>query len=75
MNEVHDEIVLEVPLDRVHDCASAAHVLWLNGARPYLPDVPPTAEPKAMTVWSKNSEAVYENGRLVPWVPATLGAA
>jgi DNA polymerase I-like protein with 3'-5' exonuclease and polymerase domains len=70
VNEVHDEIVIEVPIPRVHPAAEHATTLWLDGARPYLPDVPPTAHPVAMTVWSKNAEATFDaTGQLIPWTP------
>jgi len=70
VNEVHDEIVIEAPLSQVHDAAMYATELWLAGARPFLPQVPPTAKPVAMTVWSKNAEQCFDSdARLIPWSP------
>jgi hypothetical protein len=68
VNEVHDEIVVEAPIERVGVVAPEIKRLWIAGAAPFLPNVPPTADPVAMNVWSKNAEAVFDSaGRMVPW--------
>lgn len=68
VNEVHDEIVVEAPIERIGLVAPEVKRLWVAGAAPYLPDVPPTASPVAMNVWSKNAEAVFSSaGAMVPW--------
>ena len=68
VNEVHDEIVVEAPIERVGVVAPEIKRLWIAGAAPFLPNVPPTADPVAMNVWSKNAEAVFNSaGLMVPW--------
>jgi DNA polymerase I-like protein with 3'-5' exonuclease and polymerase domains len=65
---VHDELVLEVPEDRVHEAGqSLAH--WMAyGANKLLTKVPISVEPVAMRYYSKKAKAVHDaNGRLVPW--------
>lgn len=64
---VHDEFLLEVPLDRGHECALELARLMVEGASPWLPDVPPKAEPVLMRRYSKKAKPVRVNGRLVPW--------
>lgn len=68
VNFIHDEVLVEVPDDeRAHDAAVELARLMVVGAAPFLPDVPPTAEPLLCRKWSKSAKPVYENGRLVPW--------
>jgi DNA polymerase-1 len=69
VNFVHDEFVVEVLDDeRAHDRAVELARLMCVGAEPFLPDVPPEAEPLLCRKWSKSAKAVRdENDRLVPW--------
>lgn len=68
INFVHDEFVVEVTDDeRAHDAAVELARLMVVGASPFLPDVPPTAEPLLCRKWSKSAKPMYENSRLVPW--------
>lgn len=68
VNFIHDEFILEVPDDEhAHDCAVELERLMCAGAAPWLPDVPPKAEPQLMRYWSKKAKSVYKEGRLVPW--------
>jgi hypothetical protein len=40
----------------------------VEGAAPYLPDVPATTEPLLMTHWSKKAKRIVSpEGLLVPW--------
>jgi hypothetical protein len=64
---VHDEFLLSVPEATAHECALELGRLMELGAAPWMPDVPPKAEPLLMRRWSKKAKPVYENGRLVPW--------
>jgi DNA polymerase-1 len=77
---VHDEFILEVANGpTAHDAAYELARLMVEGANPYLPDVPiPTAkmEPVLMTRWSKWAKTVLDaNGRLTPWLPKESEAA
>lgn len=62
----HDEFLIESPIERGHECSLELSRLMVEGARPWMPDVPPKAEPKLMKYWSKNAKPVFVDGRLVP---------
>lgn len=67
---VHDEIIIEAPLDRVHEAGEALADVMTVGANTYLPDVPiprSKVKPVAMIRWSKKASPTYKEGRLVPW--------
>ncbi len=67
---VHDEELLEMPLDdKLHERAHFARDLWVSAAKTFVPDVALRAEPAAMLRWSKKAgDPVYDkNGRLVSW--------
>jgi DNA polymerase I len=64
---IHDEFVLEVPEERGHECAVELARLMVEGAAPWLPDVPPKAEPVLMRRYSKKAKPVRVNGRLQVW--------
>lgn len=69
VNFVHDEFILEVADDeRAAGAAEELAQLMIVGASPFLPDVPPLAEPYLMRRWSKKAKPVRDaNGRLIPW--------
>lgn len=69
VNFVHDEFILEVPDDELAaDAAEELAHLMVEGARPFLPDIEPKAEPQLMRRWSKKAKAVRnEDGKLIPW--------
>jgi DNA polymerase-1 len=68
VNFPHDEFLVET-LDNeyAHDCAIRLGKLMVDGARPFLPDVEPIAEPYLTRRFSKSAKPIYKNGRLVPW--------
>ena len=66
-NFVHDEFILEVPEEHLHDCAEELKRIMVEAARPYLPDVTISAEAVGMHRWSKKAKPIYTRGRLVPW--------
>ena len=67
----HDEIVMEVLNDeRAHEKAVEMSRLMCEGANEFLPNVPAKADPALMTRWSKEAQAVFVDGRLVPWSPS-----
>jgi hypothetical protein len=68
VNFIHDEVLVEVPDDEsAHDAAVELARLMCVGAAPFLPDVPPVAEPLLCRKWSKAAKPVWVDGRLVPW--------
>lgn len=68
---IHDEFLLEVFRDRIHEAGNALADAMAEGANAFLPDVPiPRAKlkPTAMVRWSKKAKPLHdERGRLVPW--------
>jgi hypothetical protein len=66
---VHDEIISEVREQVAHECAVRQSAVMVAAMKEYVPDVKITAEPALMRRWYKGAEAVYANGRLVPWEP------
>ncbi len=64
---VHDEVLLEIPLDRLHEAAYAARDAFVGGAQVWVPDVPLTAQPAASLCWTKaSSDPTFDsNGRLI----------
>ena len=69
VNYIHDEFILEVPANSGHECAFELSRLMVEGAKPWLPDIPPSAkEPKLMAYWSKDAKALFDSkGRLYAW--------
>lgn len=68
VNFVHDEFILEAPEEYAPEAAERLVELMIEGAEPFLPDVPPLAEPVLMRQWSKKAKELRDdNGRLVPW--------
>lgn len=70
VNFVHDQFIIETPLDVANDAAVETGRLMVEAAKPWLPDVPATTTPCLATCWSKNAEAIYDaKGRLLSWSP------
>lgn len=67
VNFVHDELILEVPVERAHEAAHECARLMMEAGKRWMPDCPPKVEPALMTRWIKSAEPKYEEGRLVPW--------
>jgi hypothetical protein len=66
---LHDEFILEVPEDRMHEAAERLVEVMVKAMQAYVPDVKISAEPAAMRRWYKSAEPVYLDGKLVPWEP------
>lgn len=66
---IHDESFTEVDAEAAHEQAHAIRDVQVAALQKWVPDVPITAEPALMHRWSKGAEAVWDGGRLVPWVP------
>lgn len=66
----HDEIFTEMIEEQAHAAAHRKTEIMLREGRRFVPDVTLAAAPALMYHWSKDAEAVYENGILVPWKEA-----
>ena len=67
---IHDEIIIECPIDRVHEAAQRLRTVMVEEFNRFVPDCPTDAEPVAMLRWSKAAKPVFdEQGRLIPWEP------
>lgn len=65
---IHDEIVIECPVDRVDRAGKRLAELMVMGMNKYVPDIPITAAPVAMDRWSKDAETLFDQeGRLQVW--------
>lgn len=68
VNFIHDEIMLEVPVETAHEAVMEQTKIMVDVFSRWTPDVPVRAEPCLMKRWSKDAVAVYDDtGRLVPW--------
>lgn len=64
---VHDEVIVQVPLDAAHEAAKLIQDTVTSVFARWTPDVKVTAGAVAMRRWSKKAKAVFENGRLQVW--------
>lgn len=69
VNFSHDETIIEIPEERAHEAAMRQATVMVEQMRTVVPDVLVKAEPALMRRWYKGAEAVYVEGRLVPWEP------
>lgn len=67
VNFIHDEFVLEVPIERAHECAMRVVEVMEDAGREWCPDVNVRAEPALSLRWRKAAEPEYLDGRLIPW--------
>jgi DNA polymerase-1 len=67
---VHDEIIMEAPLEQAAEAAKELERVMVEVYQRYTPDVRIAADAHLMSHWSKDAEATYdERGKLVPWNP------
>lgn len=66
-NFVHDEIILEGPMDDGDRAARELQRIMVERAQAWMPDVEIKASPTMMLRWAKAAKPVYVAGRLVPW--------
>lgn len=69
---IHDEVLIELPVDADHDVKSKEVVMIMCDAMQEVTGNVPVScgEPTLMACWSKDAKAVYdESGRLVVWSP------
>jgi DNA polymerase-1 len=67
---IHDEIIIEAPTDSAPEAAARLSEVMVEAMAQYIPDLPVLATPALAERWYKGAEAVYVNGRLVPWRPS-----
>lgn len=67
VNFVHDEYILEVPVDTAHECAERVVRIMEEAGERWAPSAPPKAEPALSYRWRKGAAPVYSGGRLIPW--------
>lgn len=71
-NLVHDELLLEGPIETVHAAGLELKRLMEYGFNQYVPDCPTTADPVAMPYWTKEAKPTYDNrGELIVWQKST----
>ena len=67
---IHDEIILEAPIDSFSAAASRLQEIMVESMEVYVPDVKITTEAVAMASWEKGAEPVYnDKGELQIWKP------
>lgn len=69
VNFVHDEYILETPLDQIPDAADLLKEIMEETCSVWTPAAPMVnVKPVSMLHWSKKAEQVFdEEGNLVPW--------
>lgn len=76
-NFMHDSILTETHPQNAHDALAEQERLMIVGSSPFLPDVPPKVDGKAMTRWSKDAARITRSGdktdRVVAWSPLAPG--
>jgi DNA polymerase I len=67
VNEVHDEILVEAPLDIAADAALELQSTMRDAYNTYTRDVPVSCTPVLMDRWSKSAKPIVEDGLLKVW--------
>jgi len=69
VNYIHDQFLVEAPEAIAHEACMELVRLMIEGAAPYLPDVPATvSKPMVTRCWSKKAKQLKDkDGRLIPW--------
>jgi hypothetical protein len=66
--QIYDEILVETPLDRVHETGLFLRQAMIDGMNAFTPDVPAKVTLEAMYRWTKNAKYKTDDlGRLVPF--------
>ena len=70
---VHDEVVVEIPEDGDHtaDVQRIDSILKESMSEVLQSDIPIEVEIALADRWYKDAEAVWEDGRIMPWSPPT----
>jgi|GEM_PF-757857 len=76
VNFIHDEVLIEVPIDSdLKHHAGKVREIMVGAMREVVPDVAITVEFAATDRWYKSADAVYDtSGRLVLWTPEATNA-
>lgn len=69
VNYVHDELIIESPEEGAHEAVMELQKIMVDSMSLLTPDIPPGVDGAIARRWYKGAEAVWENGRLVPWEP------
>jgi len=70
VNFIHDEVILEVPLDRLDELTAQAESIMIAEMRKFVPGVAIRTEATAMLRWTKKVKTRKDaQGRLIPWQP------
>lgn len=70
---VHDELLCEVPIPKVHEASARICDRMKAAAQTYAPDIPWIVDATAMDRWSKGAKATWIDGKLtvtrveLPW--------
>ncbi len=73
VNFMHDNILTEVERARAHEALVEQERRMIEGAAPYLPDVPPAVDGKIMVRWSRDATRIEHGGRVYAWDVMTEG--
>lgn len=65
----HDETILEVPEEKMHEAGFRQAEVMIEQMRTVVPDVKVKAEPAAMRRWDKGVKTVLKEGKLQVWEP------
>lgn len=67
---IHDEIIIEVPIEKADAAARRHSQVMIDAMREFTPDIPIVAEPTLMTHWYKDAKLVHDaDGNIIPWEP------
>ena len=67
---IHDEILLEGPVDRARGAAKRLEDVMISEMQKWTPNIPTKADAHLMEKWYKDAEPVYdEDGQLLIWEP------
>lgn len=65
---VHDEIIVEAPIETAHESAMRLREIMVREMEICTPDIPASATPAIARRWAKGAKPKYDDaGRLVPW--------
>ena len=69
VNFVHDEIICEIPLWKLHEASLHQKRVMEEQFNRFVPDCPTACDLAAMFAWSKKAKALYDapGGKLIPW--------
>jgi len=73
VNFIHDEIMTEAPIARVHEVAERQAALGVEAMLAFMPYVPAKVGATSSLRWYKGAEPVHVEGRLVPGRPVEDG--